>query len=421
MLFRSRLGSPVAGLKVVDGSIAGADGKAITYWQLASGLSLEREATGTVKPKPVSEHRYIGKSVPRIDLPAKVTGRSIFVQDLRPAGVVYGQIVRPPTYKARLASLDSAAIEKMPGVIKVVRNGSFLGVVATRQEQAIAAATAIAAAAKWEVEKALPGHDGMEKWLVTTPPSKVIDTRKQPRTGGAAPAKVIEATYFRPYQMHASIGTSAAIARMDNDGMLTIDTHSQSVFQTRQAIARMLGMDLAKVRCRHVQGSGCYGHNGADDAAADAALLAVAVPGRPIKLQYTREQEHRWEPYGSAMVVKTRAGVDQGAVYIAVQQLLLQELALLRRDIVLDLLLDLRLPLLPGILYRGKRHFLAVDLQRVVRCAEAQINDAVGAPEREDDCQDAQQSCTEPAVRLELIADVLQHGLAFRFRILFWT
>jgi CO/xanthine dehydrogenase Mo-binding subunit len=111
--------------------------------------------------------------------------------------------------------------------------------------------------------------------------------------------------------MHASIGTSAAIARMDNDGMLTIDTHSQSVFQTRQAIARMLGMDLAKVRCRHVQGSGCYGHNGADDAAADAALLAVAVPGRPIKLQYSREQEHRWEPYGSAMVVKTRAGVDQ--------------------------------------------------------------------------------------------------------------
>jgi len=124
-----------------------------------------------------------------------------------------------------------------------------------------------------------------------------------------------EATYYRPYQMHASIGTSAAIAVMGSDGVLTIDTHSQSVFQTGQAIARMLGMEVAKVRCRHVQGSGCYGHNGADDAAADAALLAVAVPGRPVKLQYTREQEHRWEPYGSAMLIKAKAGVDaQGNV-----------------------------------------------------------------------------------------------------------
>ncbi len=306
----ARLGKPAESLTVTDGSIRAADGSTVTYWQLASGLSLEREATGAVKPKPFAEHRYIGKSVPRVDLPAKFTGQPIFVQDLRPQGMVYGQVVRPPTYKARLVSIDTSAIEKMPGVIKVIRNGSFLGVVAARQEQAIAAAGAIAAAARWEVEKALPGHDGMEKWLLETKPARVIDTRKTPRTGGPTPTKVIEATYYRPYQMHASIGPSAAIAMMGADGVLTIDTHSQSVFQTGEAIAKMLGMEVAKVRCRHAQGSGCYGHNGADDAAADAALLAVAVPGRPVKLQYTREQEHRWEPYGSAMLIRARAGVD---------------------------------------------------------------------------------------------------------------
>ena len=124
------------------------------------------------------------------------------------------------------------------------------------------------------------------------------------------PAKVIEATYLRPYQMHGSIGTSAAIAQLGGDGVMTIHTHSQNVFGLAGAIAELLGIDPTKVRCIHTQGSGCYGHNMADDAAADAALLAVAVPGRPIKLQYTRAGEHQWEPYGSAMVVKTKAAVD---------------------------------------------------------------------------------------------------------------
>jgi CO/xanthine dehydrogenase Mo-binding subunit len=307
----AKLGKSAASLKVADGTVTSADGGRVTYWQLASGLSLEREATGTVPLKPASEHRYIGKSVPRMDLPAKMTGQPIFVQDLRPAGLVFGQVVRPPTYKAKLASLDSTAVEKMPGVIKVVRNGSFLGVVAQRQEQALAAAAALTAAAKWDVEKGLPGADGMEDWLRKTPPSKVIPTLKKPRSDGAAAVRTVEAAYYRPYQMHASIGTSTAVAVMGSDGMLTIDTHSQSVFQTGAAIAKMLGMDVKKVRCRHAQGSGCYGHNGADDAAADAALLAVAVPGKPVKLQYTREQEHRWEPYGSAMLIRAKAGVDK--------------------------------------------------------------------------------------------------------------
>ena len=310
-----KLQQPVAALTVHDGLIRAPGGAEVAYWDLLIGQALEREATGQVKPKPAAQHRYIGQSVQRPDLRAKMTGQAIFVQEQHVPGMVHGQIVRPPTYKASLQSVDTRRIERMPGVIKVVRNGSFLGVVAQREEQALAAAKALSTAARWQVEKALPGHDGIFDWLKTTKPQRVIEAKNQVRANGTAVAKTVKASYQRPYQMHASIGTSAAMACLGADGVMVIQTHSQSVFETRTAIAKMLGMDLAKVRCQHMQGSGCYGHNMADDAAADAALLAAAVPGKTVRLQYTREQEHLWEPYGSAMVVEPQATLDaQGNV-----------------------------------------------------------------------------------------------------------
>lgn len=310
-LAAEKLGKAADTMSVKDGAITSSGGGSVTYWDIAVGKALEREATGQVKPKPASEHRYVGKSVIRIDIPPKMIGDEIFVHEMRPKGMLYGQVVRPPTYRAKLALLDAAAVEKMPGVVKVVRNGSFVGVIAEREEQAIAAAKALFDAAKWDVEKALPGTDGMQDWLLKAKPARKIETMKKPRNGGEPAVKTVEATYYRPYHMHASIGTSCAIATLGADGVTTIQTHSQSVFETRQAIARMLGVDLPKVRCQHVQGSGCYGHNLADDAAADAALLAQAAPGRPVRIQYTREGEHRWEPYGSAMVLKAKAGLDK--------------------------------------------------------------------------------------------------------------
>jgi nicotinate dehydrogenase subunit B len=306
-----KLGRPADSMSVKDGVITAQGGGSVSYWDLSVGKALEREATGQVKPKPASEHRYVGKSVPRLDIPAKMIGQEIFVHEMRPKGLLYGQVVRPPTYRAKLAALDAAAVEKMPGVVKVVRNGSFVGVIAQREEQANAAAKALSDAAKWDVEKGLPGTDGMQEWLLATKPARVIETRNTPRKEGPAAVKTVEAAYYRPYHMHASIGTSAAIATLGADGVTTIQTHSQSVFETSRAIAQMLGVEPAKVRCQHVQGSGCYGHNMADDAAADAALLAQAIPGRPVRLQYTREGEHRWEPYGSAMLIKAKAGLDK--------------------------------------------------------------------------------------------------------------
>jgi CO/xanthine dehydrogenase Mo-binding subunit len=309
-LATEKLNQPMTNLSVQDGKISSNNGQSITYWDLVLGESLDRDATGTVKPKPANQHQYIGQPIHRLDLTPKILGESKFLQEYRPIGMLYGHLVRPPTYVAKLVAVNLASAQKMPGVVKVVRNGSFLGVIAKREEQALAAANALNASTKWEVEKKLPRHEGIFDWLRKTKPNRIIETKVQPRASTETAAKTIEATYYRPYHMHASIGTSAAIATMGTDGVMLIQTHSQSVFETSTAIAKMLGLEPSKVRCQHMQGAGCYGHNMADDAAADAALLAMTVPGQPVRLQYTREQEHKWEPYGSAMVIQTKAGVD---------------------------------------------------------------------------------------------------------------
>ena len=314
-LAQVRLGQPSSGLSVRDGLVQTVSGATISYWDLLVGESLQREATGRVKTKPIGEHRLVGRSVHRLDLTPKILGQAMFVQELRPKGMVFGQIVRPPTYGARLIAADIDSVTRMPGVIKVLKDGSFLGVIATREGQAQAAALALQQTCQWQVPRELPGTDGMAAWLLKTKPDRIIETKKQARSTPGQVTRTVEASYYRPYHMHASIGTSAALATLGADGVLTVQTHSQSVFETGEAIAKMLGMPLARVRMQHVQGSGCYGHNMADDAAADAALLAVSVPGTPVRLQYTREQEHLWEPYGSAMLIKTRAGLDaQGNV-----------------------------------------------------------------------------------------------------------
>jgi CO/xanthine dehydrogenase Mo-binding subunit len=196
----------------------------------------------------------------------------------------------------------------MPGVLKVVRDGSFLGVIAQREFQAIEAMRALAASARWQETAELPRAADLPAFL-TRLPSRDIAVADA-HSPAAAAAKSISATYTRPYLSHGSIGPSCAVAQLQGDA-LTVWTHTQGVFPDRDAIAEMLGMPKEKVHCIHREGSGCYGHNGADDAAGDAALLARALPGRPVRLQWMREQEHTWEPYGPAMVAKVSASLDQ--------------------------------------------------------------------------------------------------------------
>jgi nicotinate dehydrogenase subunit B len=307
-----KLRVPAKRLTVRDGTVqAPGGGASVTYWALVGGQRLNREATGTAVAKPAAQRRYSGRTLHRLDLPAKVTGEPRFVQDLCGDTGVHGRVVRAPSPGASLVEVDIAPVSAMPGVLKVVRDGDFLGVIATREWQVVKAHAALVAAARWKDGPALP-MDPYE-WLLSQPSKDTVIHRME-RVTDVAPTRTLEASYRRPYQMHAAIGPSCAVAEWDGATM-TVHTHSQTVFETAEAISKLLGLKPEQVHLRHVEGSGCYGHNGADDAAADAAMLARALPGRAVRVQWSREDEHTCEPYGSAMVTRVSAGVDaEGSV-----------------------------------------------------------------------------------------------------------
>ncbi|MEA2760588.1 MAG: nicotinate dehydrogenase subunit [Methylobacteriaceae bacterium] len=302
-----RIGVAADQLHAQSGAIVGPGNRRIGYGELVAGEVLHAAAQPASRLKTPEALRVIGQSMPRVDIPGKVTGGVSYVQDLRLPNMVHARIVRPPSYEARLQSLDPSAIEKLPGVLKIVRDGSFLGVIAEREFQAITAAHALAAAAKWDSATKLPDEKNIFGFIESLPGQDYIIADKHAPSGAAA--QTLEAVYRRPYQLHGSIGPSCAVASFDGDA-LTVWSHAQGMFPLRKAIAEMLHFAEDKVRCIHMEGAGCYGHNGADDAGADAALLARALPGRPVRVQWTREQEHQWEPYGPAMLSRARASLD---------------------------------------------------------------------------------------------------------------
>jgi CO/xanthine dehydrogenase Mo-binding subunit len=304
-----RLNAPQESLSVEDGTVIGAGNARVTYGELVAGVELHVPAKPTSRFKDPKQYRVVAKSRPRVDIPAKVTGGEAYVHDLRLPGMLHARVVRPPSYKAVLESVDAAAVEKGPGVVKVVRDGNFLAVVAGREWTAVKAMRLLQASARWREQKSLPDMKRLSEAVLALPSQDLTIADK--RAGGAAPVKTLEATYTRHYQVHGSIGPSCAVAHLDG-GMLTVWTHTQGVYPDRDAIAEMLGMPKDRVRCIHAEGSGCYGHNGADDAAADAALIASHMPGKPIRVLWMREQEHMWEPFGPAMVSKARASLDAG-------------------------------------------------------------------------------------------------------------
>ena len=305
----AKLGVPAADLKVSDGTITAPSSKSVTYWDLAREANFKREATAKVKPKPAAEHRWVGKSIPRRDIPKKFTGGAAYVQDVRLPNMLFGRVVRPPSPGAQLMAVDEAAARKLPGVVAVVRDGSFLAVAAEREEQAIRAREALAKSARWGETMSLPpAGEALYKELMSSPvPGETVVEKTSP--SAPAPAKTLEALYTRPFQCHGSIGPSCAVAQWEGQKLI-VWTHSQGVFPLRADLAKVFGLKPGDIHCIHAEGSGCYGHNGADDVALDAALLARATGGRPVKLQWMREDEFMWEPYGSAMVMKLSGGID---------------------------------------------------------------------------------------------------------------
>jgi len=307
-----RLDLPADNFRTGNGAVISPNGQRLGYGDLVAADMLHVQAQAKSKLKDPSTFKVMGQPVPRVDIPAKVTGGAAYVQDMRLPGMVHARVVRPPSYGAQLADCDTSAVEKLPGVVKVVRDGNFLAVVAKKEFQAIRAMNALTAVAKWRETPSLPKQDDLLHVLTSLPSQD--STIFQQSNPSAVGQKTIEATYTRPYQAHGSIGPSCAVAQSVNDAM-TVWTHTQGVYPDRQGIAQMLRVPPASVRCIHVEGSGCYGHNGADDAAADAALIARELPGLPVRVQWTREQEHAWEPFGPAMVTKLKASLDgNGAI-----------------------------------------------------------------------------------------------------------
>jgi CO/xanthine dehydrogenase Mo-binding subunit len=303
----TRLGVPAAELRVAAGSVGAADGRQLTYGELAAAGLFHRQATARAAPKPPAAHTIVGTSAPRLDIPAKVTGGTAFVQDLRLPGMVFGRVVRPPGPRARLEAAETAAVRRLPGVLAVVRDGGFLGVVAAREEQAVRASEALRAAARWREAADLPESGRIHDWLRAQPADAAVVSDKSDPT--AAPVvKRLAATFSKPYIAHASLGPSCAVAEL-KDGRLRVWSHTQGVYPLRDSLAAVLRLEPQAVVVEHVEGAGCYGHNGADDVALDAALLARSVPGRPVKLQWMRDDEFAWEPYGSAMVMQLSAGL----------------------------------------------------------------------------------------------------------------
>jgi CO/xanthine dehydrogenase Mo-binding subunit len=304
----ARRGLAPGDVSLDDGVVRGVDGRSVGYGELAAAGALARPFSGTIAPKPPAERRLVGASVPRRDLPGKVTGAPVFVQDLELPGMVHGRVVRPPGPGARLVSVDEEAIRALPGVLAMVRDGTFLGVVAEREEQAIAALARARRAATWEAGPAIPAIAD-PRYLADAESDETVGLQRDDPAARARAVTHLRAEYTRPFLAHAAIAPSCAIARFDG-GEWSVWAHSQGIFRLRFELAKVLGTTPDRILVTHAQGPGVYGHNGADDVALDAALMARAVPGRPVRVQWMRDDEFAWEPVGTAMLVRLSAGVD---------------------------------------------------------------------------------------------------------------
>ena len=309
-LAANELGVPRGDLAVVDGDIRVA-GKAtgVDYWNLIGHKSIEFEPTAEQALKSVNDYSIVGQPVERIDVPGKVFGDASFLQDVRLPGMVHARIVRPPAERAVIASFEPASVESMPGVLKVVRDGNFVAVIAERESHARAAADVLRQSISWNLPADMPNESGVFGWLQAAESSSEMILEHATPTDSNVNTKTISATYQRPYQAHASISPSAAIAEYDGEELL-IHSHAQGMYPLRAAIAHVLNLKIEKIRCIHVEAAGCFGHNGGDDAALDAAAIAMHFPGRPVRLQWERADEMAWEPYGSAMHIEVTAAVD---------------------------------------------------------------------------------------------------------------
>src|SRR5712671_7713179 len=279
------------------------------YWSLAAAVDLGHNATGRSPTKKPGEYHIVGQNAPRVDLAAKVFGEAAFVHDMALDGMVHARVVRQPRRGAVIATVDTAALQRAAkGPIELMRHGNFLAILCADETVVEAVAAVAPNHVVWDGVDPINPFQEEARWLLQQP----SDDRT---VGPPAPSDPIpgttrhEATYTRMHIAHASVAPSSALA-VYRDRRLQVWTHSQGVYPLRAALARTLKLDPAAISVKHVQGPGCYGHNGADDAAADAAVLAMRQPGKPVKVRWRREEEFGFEPVSPAMVVTARVALD---------------------------------------------------------------------------------------------------------------
>ena len=293
-------------------TVRGYPERSVTYAELMSGRAFNLRVTGKAPLKRPEMYRLVGTPVPREDLPGKVAGQPSFVHDLKLPGMLHARLVRPPGPAATLVSIDEDSIKGFSGLVQVVHQSNFVAVVAEREEEAVQAAKHLKV--EWRPAPAFPPMKDLYTYLRSQPTedSVLVDTGDQDKAFASA-ARRLDATYYQPYHAHASIGPSCAVAEWNGD-QVTIWSSTPGPYPLSGAIAQLLGVPPEHVRLIYMEGSGSYGQNGADDAAADAAVLAREV-GRPVRVQWTRQDEFAWEPKAPAMVMEVHGGLDgQGNV-----------------------------------------------------------------------------------------------------------
>jgi CO/xanthine dehydrogenase Mo-binding subunit len=300
-----RLRVPVARLAIADGAISGPHGARVTYGELVGGRRFELPLRKTAKRKPPSAWTTLGKPVTSLDRVALVTGRFEYVHHVRVPGMLHGRVVRPPDMGATLASVSASSVRGVPGFVDLVVRESFVGVVARTQFAAMVAAEQLKV--QWKPGPALPPQGTFFDFLRRQPSRDqvAVDSSDVDAALGRAGDRVVRARYTYPYQMHGSVGPSCAVADVRADGV-TVWSPTQSVYPTRSCIAKLLGVPVETVRVVFKRGSGCYGLNGADAVSFDAAILSQAVRA-PVRVQYTRQDEMKWENYGAACAIEQRA------------------------------------------------------------------------------------------------------------------
>ncbi len=291
-----------------DGTVRAPGGRSLGYGEVAARLSLHVEAVANAPLRTKSEFRTMGKDYPRVDIPAKTTGGAAFIQDMRLPGMLHARVIRGPSERTRLTLPSRTEVEAMPGVFRFVRDGDFAAVLSEREWDAVKTMRALQASPYERVGPAFPTGSVVDT-LKSLPSSDIVIL--DVASPAQAPVRRAAGRYTRHWISHGSIGPSCAVAWLKDD-MLTIWTHSQGTFDVRRVAAQLLDRPIEKIRAIHVEGAGCYGQNGADDVAAEAAFLAMAVPGRPVRLQWMREQEFGWEPLGPGMVTELEAALDAG-------------------------------------------------------------------------------------------------------------